>query len=107
MLIENPSEYLRLSWQIIIPAVAVSGGFFIFAITMAVRIRLRKPTTGVEGLMGRIGVADSDFQPDGKVLVYGEIWNAESDEAVKKGDKVEVVRVDHLKLLVKKFTPSR
>ena len=61
----------------------------------------------VEGLMGRVGVADSDFQPDGKVLVYGEIWNAESDEAVKKGDKVEVVRVDHLKLFAKKFTPSR
>jgi len=102
MLIDNPAEYLKLSWQIIIPAVAVSAGFFIFAVTMAIRTRLKKPTTGIEGLVGRIGVAESDFRPDGQVAVYGEIWSAESEDKIKKGDKVEVMKVDKLRLTVRK-----
>lgn len=103
MLIDNPTEYLRLSWQVIIPAVAVSAGFFIFAVTMAIRSRLKKPTTGIEGLAGRIGIAESDFRPDGRVAVYGEIWSAESEDKIKKGDKVEVIRVNKLRLTVKKI----
>ncbi len=102
MLIDNPTEYLKLSWQVVIPAVAVSAGFFIFAVTMAIRVRLKRPTTGVEGLVGRVGVAESDFRPDGQVAVYGEIWSAESDDKIKKGDKVEVIKVNKLKLIVKK-----
>ncbi len=102
MLIDNPTEYLKLSWQVIVPAVAVSTGFFIFAVTMAIRIRLRRPTTGIEGLVGRIGVAESDFRTDGRVAVYGEIWTAESEDKIKNGDKVEVIKVDKLRLVVKK-----
>jgi len=102
MLIDNPTEYLRLSWQVIVPSVAISAGFFIFAVTMAIRTRLKKPTTGIEGLVGRIGVAESDFRPDGRVAVYGEIWTAESEDKIRKGDKVEVTRVDKLRLIVKK-----
>ena len=105
MLIDNPTEYLRISWQVIVPAVAVTGGFFVFAITMAIRARVKKPTTGIEGLVGRIGVAESDFRPDGRVAVYGEIWTAESDDKIKKGEDVEVIRVDKLKLIVKKVNP--
>jgi membrane-bound serine protease (ClpP class) len=102
MLIENPTEYLKLSWQVIIPAVAASAGFFIFAVTMAIRTRLKRPTTGIEGLVGRIGVAESDFRPEGRVAVYGEIWTAESEDKIKKGDKVEVAKVDKLRLVVNK-----
>ena len=102
MFIDNPTEYLRISWQVIASSVAVCGGFFVFAVTMAVRARLKKPTTGIDGLVGRIGVAESDFRPDGRVAVYGEIWTAESDDRIKKGDSVEVMRVDKLRLVVKK-----
>lgn len=102
MLIDNPTEYLKISWQVIVPAVAMTAGFFIFAVTMAIRTRLKKPTTGIEGLVGRIGVAEADFRPDGRVAVYGEIWTAESEDRIRKGDKVEVVGVDKLKLNVKK-----
>jgi membrane-bound serine protease (ClpP class) len=102
MLIDNPTEYLKLSWQVIVPAVGATAGFFVFAVTMAIRARLKRPTTGIEGLVGRIGVAQSDFRPDGQVAVYGEIWTAESGDKIKKGDKVEVVKVDKLRLIVKR-----
>ncbi|NIO06160.1 MAG: nodulation protein NfeD, partial [Proteobacteria bacterium] len=100
MLIDNPTEYLRISWQVVVPAVAVSAGFFIFAVTMAIRARLKKPTTGIEGLVGSIGIAESDFRPDGQIAVHGEIWSAESGDKIKKGDKVEVIKVDKLTLAV-------
>jgi membrane-bound serine protease (ClpP class) len=103
MLIDNPTEYLRISWQVIVPAVAVSGGFFIFAVAMAVRARLKKPTTGIEGLVGKIGVAETDFRPDGRVAVHGELWTAESEDKIRKGNAVEVIRVDKLKLVVRRI----
>jgi membrane-bound serine protease (ClpP class) len=105
MLIDNPTEYLRISWQVILPAVAISAGFFVFAVTMAVRARIKRPTTGVEGLIGKTGIAESDFRPDGRVAVHGELWTAQSQDKIKKGDAVEVLRVDKLKLIVRKVKP--
>jgi membrane protein implicated in regulation of membrane protease activity len=37
------------------------------------------------------------------VKLHGEIWNAEcKDDEVRKGDEIEVVSIDNLKLIVKK-----
>jgi len=102
MLIESPADYMKISLSVIIPAVLVSAAFFIFAITMAVRARMRKPTTGMEGLIGEIGLASTDINPEGKVIIHGEFWNAFSEERIEKGERVEVVDVKNLKLQVKK-----
>jgi membrane-bound serine protease (ClpP class) len=103
MLIESPADYMRISLSVIIPAVLVSAAFFIFAVTMAIKARLRKPTTGTEGLVGEIGVAATPLTPEGKISVHGEFWNAVSDQTVERGEKVQVIEVDHLKLRVKKI----
>lgn len=102
MLIESPAEYMRISLSVIIPAVIVSAAFFIFAITMAVRARMKKPTTGMEGLVGETGVASTEINPEGKIIIRGEFWNAFSNEPIEKGEKVEVIAVKNLKLQVKK-----
>ncbi len=102
MLIESPAEYMKISLSVIIPAVLVSAAFFVFAVTMAIKARLKKPTTGTEGLVDEIGVAVTDIDPEGKVLVHGEYWNATSDEKIEKDQKVQVVSVKNLKLHVKK-----
>ena len=39
----------------------------------------------------------------GKVFVHGEIWNAEGEEDIKKGERVKVVGVKGLRLIVKKL----
>jgi len=103
MLIESPTEYMRISLSIIIPVVAVSAAFFIFAVTMAVRARLKKPTTGIEGLIGEIGIAVANLAPEGKVSIHGEFWNAVSDQNIEKGEKVQVAGVTNLILKVKKI----
>jgi membrane-bound serine protease (ClpP class) len=103
MLIESPAEYMRVSLTVIIPAVLVSGAFFIFAVTMAIRARLTKPTTGMEGLIGEEGIASTNITPEGKVSIHGEFWNAISDQSIERGEKVQVVGVMNLKLKIKKI----
>ena len=103
MLIETPTEYMRISLSVIIPAVLVSAGFFGFAITKAVKARLTKPTTGMEGLVGEIGIASTTIAPEGKISIHGEFWNAVSDQNIERGEKVQVIGVTNLKLKVKKI----
>jgi membrane-bound serine protease (ClpP class) len=103
MLFQSPEEYMRLSLSVIIPAVLVTSAFFIFAATMAIQARLRKPTTGMEGLIGEVGIVSVPISPEGKVSIHGEFWNATSDQNIENGEKVQVIGVDHLKLKVKKI----
>jgi len=102
MLAEKLPEYMKISKGVIIPAVLVSAGFFFFAVTMAIRTRRRKPTTGVEGLIGEEGFSESLIFPEGTVSIHGEIWRAECDERVEKGERIKVVGVDNLKLKIVK-----
>ncbi len=102
MLIENPTEYMRISLRVIIPMVLVSVAFFAFAVTMVIRARTKKPTTGVEGLIGEVGVSVSLLDPEGTVSIHGELWRAECDERIEKGERIKVIGVNHLKLKVVK-----
>jgi membrane-bound serine protease (ClpP class) len=103
MLFQSPVEYMRISLSVIIPAVLVSAAFFIFAVTKAINARLKKPTTGMEGLIGEVGIASTPIAPEGKVSIHGEFWNVMSDQPVEIGEKVKVIGVDNLKLKVKKI----
>jgi membrane-bound serine protease (ClpP class) len=103
MLIESPTEYMRISLSVIIPAVLVSAAFFMFAVTKAIKARLTKPTTGTEGLVGEIGTATTSIVPEGKISIHGEFWNAVSDQKIEAGERVQVIGVTNLKLKVKKL----
>jgi membrane-bound serine protease (ClpP class) len=102
MLAENLPEYMRISKSVIIPAVMVSAGFFIFAVTMAIRARRKKPTTGIEGIIGEEGLSESLIFPEGTVSIHGELWTAICDERIERGERIKVVGVDNLKLKVVK-----
>jgi len=103
LLIEAPEPYLRVSLKVIIPAVVVTAGFFLFAATLAIRTRRRKVVTGKEGLVGMIGVARTPLSPQGTIFVSGEHWTAvtESGESLPPGTPVEVVAMDRLTLTVR------
>ena len=89
--------------SVIIPAVLVSAAFFIFAVTKAINARLKKPTTGMEGLVGEAGIASTPIAPEGKISIHGEFWNATSDQNIEQGEKIQVVGVVNLNLKVKKI----
>lgn len=103
MLFESPIPALRASLSVIIPTVMVTAAFFIFAMSMAIRAQMAKPATGSEGLIGEIGVARTRLDPEGKVFVHGEFWNAYSDGTIEEGEKIRVSKTDGLKLKVEKL----
>jgi len=102
LLFESPLPYMRASLTVIITVVAATALFFIFAVGLALRARKRKVTTGGRGLLGEVGVARTALKPEGDVFIHGEIWKAEADQPIKKGEKVIVTGVEHLTLKVTK-----
>ena len=105
MLIEPSAIYLRIGWEYIIAGVGITAALFIFVISYTIRAQLKPPVTGEEGLIGLVGVAKTDLNPTGKVHVHGELWNAVNifpDKAIKKGEEVKIVKIEGMKLMVKK-----
>jgi len=82
--------------------VVIIGLFFAYAIFKVVRAKMRKPKIGEGDLIGFKGIAITDVNPKGQVRVRGEIWNAESEENIKKGEEIIVVGQENLKLKVRK-----
>jgi len=103
MLVNSPLPELRPSIQIIIPVAISLSLIFLFLVFLVVKAHMRRAITGREGLIGEIGIAQTDLNPSGKVFVHGEIWNAEAEEYLPKGTRVQVTAVlDGLKIKVKK-----
>ncbi|MCD6137950.1 MAG: nodulation protein NfeD [Deltaproteobacteria bacterium] len=101
MLFHGTSPEMRLSWDVLIPTVFMVSAFFVLVAGLVIRAQISKPKTGAKGLIGEVGVAKSRLEPGGKVLVHGELWNAETTGTIEAGSRVRVVGVDGLVLTVK------
>jgi len=103
-LFESHAPYLRLSWQVILVTVLATALFFVFAASRGYRAHRRKPVTGNEGLLGEVGVAETDIAPEGKVFVHGEYWDAAASGRIAKGERVEVIAVEGMRIVVRKVS---
>lgn len=102
-LVDQPAEFLELSLHVVIPTLAASAAIFGLLFTLVLRSVRQKVATGEEAFAGAIGEADSDISPSGgKVFVQGELWDAVADEPIAKGEKVEILKLENFKLMVKK-----
>ena len=104
MLFEGGAPGVRLPWQVLIPTVVMVSGFFIVIAGLGFRSQMSKPKTGGKGLIGDIGVAKTRLEPEGKVFVHGELWNAVADGTIESGAKVRVIGLDDLTLKVEEAT---
>ena len=104
MLLHHAPKYLRLSWTTLITTLTFISLFFIGVLSLVVKAQRAKVKSGLDVLIGEKGNALTDISAGrpGKVFVHGEIWNAESEEEIKKDEKIEVIGVKGLKLQVKK-----
>lgn len=103
MLFRFPEQPMQLAWSVFIPTVVVISLFFIAVAALAFRAQTSSPQTGAEALIGLIAEVRTDIDPEGKVFVNGELWNAQAQEKIITGERVEVVAVHNLKLQVKKI----
>jgi membrane-bound serine protease (ClpP class) len=76
--------------------------FLLAAMPSVVRARFSTPTIGRESIVGEVGQATADLQPEGMVLVREALWRARTNRAtpIASGDAVRVVGVEGLVLEV-------
>jgi len=103
MLFESPIPALRVSLKVMVPTIVITTLFFVSVIGLAIKAQMRKPATGVEGMIGEKGDAITFVHEDGKVFIKGERWNAYSKDMIEVGEKVKVVGMKGLRLEVEKF----
>ncbi len=101
VLFRGPIPELRLPLVAVLPASLTLAAACALAVRLAVRAQRSPVATGVEGLAGETGDVVADVDPEGKVFVHGEIWDAVSASGpIRKGARVRVTRVEAMRLYV-------
>ena len=102
MLIKSPYPFLKISLNVIIPAVATMAAITLFLVANTIKVHRKRVTTGKEGLIGQTAIAKTRIKKKGRVFLHGEIWTAYNTKkaVIKKGNEVNVVSVEGLKLFV-------
>jgi membrane-bound serine protease (ClpP class) len=98
-------SFQHVSVPLVIGVSVVSGAIFFVIMMIAVRAQRTPIRVGEESMSGRLGTARTDLSPSGSVQVGGELWSAELDEGstfVPEGSRVVVVKVDGLRVIVRK-----
>jgi membrane-bound serine protease (ClpP class) len=95
-------EDVGVSLRLMAPTIVLIGGFFVIVSTLAFRAYHSKPQSGMEGLIGEVGIVQKPIDPEGLVFVHGEYWRAISSEKLEPGEMVAVEEVTGLILKVRK-----
>ena len=99
MLLDEESG-LSISVPLIGGVALASAGFLMGVVAMLVRARRRPVAIGKQRMVGLVGEALEDLDPEGQVKVEGEIWRARAARPVAAGTRVRVRAVRGLVLEV-------
>ena len=100
MLVDSPFPEMRIH---LVTALGVAAPLAIITtmlLTLAMRARRNKVVTGAEGMIHELGITLEDLALDGRVLVHGENWQAQSDRVIGRGTPVRVREISRLLLRV-------
>jgi membrane-bound serine protease (ClpP class) len=100
MLVKTDAPFMKVSLSLIVPTALTFGAVLMTLTWMAVKSQRRAPVSGIEGMVGTIGVARTDVAPRGRVFVQGEIWDAVSDVPIREGEEVQITGASGLTLKV-------
>ena len=108
MLIDSPAPELQLGWPFIVSTTLALATVVTFITRLAVRAQLRRPVTGVAGMLDETGDVIEAIAPGvaGRVATHGEIWSAIAQQPIPQGSRVRVVGVDGMTLTVSLESPS-
>jgi len=92
----------RPTWIALLVGVAGMGATVFSGMPAMIRTRFATPTIGREWMVGDMGEADTDIDPEGRVRIRGALWRARTNRAtpVRAGESVRVVEIDGLVLEV-------
>ena len=96
------APFLAISTAAIISVALGLTAFFTFVVAAIVRSHRRRPSTGMESLLGQIGKAKTALDPAGMVLIDGALWKAIAEtDTIAQDELIEVVGVHGLTLVVR------
>jgi len=107
MLVRTDSVFdiVTISWKVVVIAVLFTAFFFLVIIGLGIRAQKKKPTTGIQGIIGEYGETLTVLDPDGRIRIHGESWSAKSLEGrIEPGSRVLAEGLDRLTLLVRKVS---
>jgi membrane-bound serine protease (ClpP class) len=95
--------HLSTSLSVALPLAFIT----VILLRLAIAAKRRKVVTGEAGMIGLVGVANTDLDPDGKILVRGELWQARAGARIPRGARVRVREIDGLTLVVESVGETR
>ena len=87
---------LSLSWLTLLFGILVTVTCMSAGMPAMIRTRFATPTIGREWIVGELGTAIEEINPNGTVEVKGAIWKAQTNRAtpIKVNDEIRVAAVD-------------
>ena len=98
LLVDGPIPELRVSPWIALAVSVPLGVITTFLMSIALKARRNKVATGKEGLIGEVGLTQTELSPRGKVFLQGALWDACADRPIAIGSLVRVRKVNGLEL---------
>jgi membrane-bound serine protease (ClpP class) len=107
ILVKSPWPEARIHLSTALSVALPLGFITVVLVRFAIAAKLRKAVTGEAGMIGLVGVAHTDLDPAGKVMVRGELWGARAAEKIPQGARVRVRKIEGLTLEVEIAPESR
>lgn len=69
------------------------------------KIKVKDTKTNLDRIIGMKGIVTKDITKDniGEVKVDGKLWSAYSEEEIPKGNHVQILSINSVKIKVKKW----
>jgi membrane-bound serine protease (ClpP class) len=100
ILVDSPWPEARIRLSTALGVTLPLAAVIIILMRFALAAQRRKAVTGEAGMIDAVGVAQTDLDPEGKVMIRGEIWDARAQGKILKGTRVRVRGLDGFMLLV-------
>jgi membrane-bound serine protease (ClpP class) len=79
------------------------AGFLWIAVGKSIQAANVRPSHDLDALIGRVGEAKTKIFEEGSVQVGSELWSARSEEPIKAGSSVRIIRREGFVLVVEKI----
>jgi membrane-bound serine protease (ClpP class) len=99
-------EFHQVSIALVVGMAIFTAAVFGVIISFAIKASRRPAAVGKESLPGKIGIVRTSLNPEGTVLVSGELWLAALEDRkteLEAGSRVEIIRVEGLRILVRPY----
>lgn len=91
IMIESDIAVYQVSLPLIAAITVAFALLLVATFRLFYKVRHKAPVSGMQTMVGATGITLTELNTSGMVEVFGEVWNAEADNAIGKGENIKVV----------------